>query len=511
MRNIIKAASILTLAAGICSCSMDLHEPGAIDMENALTSIADADKLRAGSYIDFRSRVGGDWVTNSEVQSDLFQPTIGYGNNWGSFFRWEFTANEGAVSNVWQYDYSAIANLNFFIDRVKAVLDNPTEDFTDTDLASLEQYLGECYFFRAFYHYDLAMRFCVLYDPSTAANEKGIPYVKVYSPTSDRTQYPSRGNLQDTYAEINRDLDLAEQMITTPGTGQSSQYLNADIVDAFRARVYLNMQDYAKVIEYAAPLKSKYALLNNAADFYAMWVNDSGAECLMMLDASRDSNNPATSMDINYMYYISNSATYEPFFLPTQGIVDIFLQYPTDLRTSQFLWLTNVTSSGQSAQAYMFTKFPGNPELFPDGMTSPSSNYLHKNKPFRTAEVYLNLAEAYAMSGNTTEAANVLNELRASRISGYDGTDYAQANVMAQIKNERVRELIGEGFRLYDLKRWGDPVQRAAIQADASALMYEHSSVTATFMPGDTRFIWPIPQAELDANPNMDGEQNPGY
>lgn len=510
MRNIIKTASILILAAGLYSCNMDLHEPGAIDMENALTTIGDADKLRAGRYIDFRSRVGGDWVQNSEVQSDLFQPTIGYGNNWGSFFRWEFTANEGAVSNVWQYDYSAIANVNFFIDRIQGILDNPTEDFTDSDLVALEQYLGECYFFRAYYHYDLAMRFCVLYDPSTAASEMGIPYVKVYAPTSDRSQYPSRGSLQDTYAEINKDLDLAEEMITAQGSGQSSEYLNADIVDAFRARVYLNMQDYSKVIEYAAPLKSRYALVSNAADFNAMWVNDSGAECLMMMDASKESNNQAASMDIHYMSYITNSKAYEPYFLPTQGIVDIFLQYPGDLRTSQFLRLTEVTSSGESAQAYMFTKFPGNPELFPDGMTSPSSNYLHKNKPFRTAEVYLNLAEAYAMNGNTAEASSVLNELRASRISGY-AADYAQSNVMGEIKKERVRELIGEGFRLYDLKRWGDPVQRAAVQADAAALMYEHSTVTATFMPGDSRFVWPIPQAELDANPSMDGEQNPGY
>ena len=32
---------------------------------------------------------------------------------------------------------------------------------------------------------------------------------------------------------------------------------------------------------------------------------------------------------------------------------------------------------------------------------------------------------------------------------------------MNEIKDERQRELIGEGFRLWDLKRWGDPVVRA--------------------------------------------------
>ena len=155
----------------------------------------------------------------------------------------------------------------------------------------------------------------------------------------------------------------------------------------------------------------------------------------------------------------------------------------------------------------MLNKFPGNPALFSEGMSDGQSNYLHKNKPFRIAEVYLNLAEAYASSNQNTLASNILNTLRSARISGYS-PEYNQAAVMDEIKDERVRELIGEGFRLWDLKRWGDPVVRSAAQAPE--IMVNHSALTGT-VSDDTRFLWPIPKSETDANPNIAGEQNPGY
>lgn len=84
-------------------------------------------------------------------------------------------------------------------------------------------------------------------------------------------------------------------------------------------------------------------------------------------------------------------------------------------------------------------------------MSLPRSNYLHKPKPFRIAEVYLNLAEAYAMSGDNGSATNYLLQLRVARVPQYVAN---VTDIMTEIKQERLRELIGEGFRLWDLKRW---------------------------------------------------------
>ena len=286
-------------------------------------------------------------------------------------------------------------------------------------------------------------------------------------------------------------------------------WLTQDAVDAFRSRVYLNMGDYSKVIEYAEPLVSsnRYPLVQTSSDFSAMWVNDSGSECIMMLDASNESNNQPTSYDAMYISYQASNSEYRPGYLPTQGVVDILLEFDGDFRATQFLAQRLVTEPYGTATVYIMNKFPGNPALFSEGMSDGQSNYLHKNKPFRIAEVYLNLAEAYAASNQNGLASNILNTLRAARISGYSPA-YSQSAVMDEIKDERARELIGEGFRLWDLKRWGDPVVRAAAQDPG--IMINDAALTGT-VSDDIRFLWPIPKAETDANPNIAGEQNPGY
>lgn len=78
------------------------------------------------------------------------------------------------------------------------------------------------------------------------------------------------------------------------------------------------------------------------------------------------------------------------------------------------------------------------------------------------------------------------------------------------VREERNRELVGEGFRMHDLKRWEMNVVRGASQspsltkpgADYGELEkpYNHS-----------RALWPIPKTEIDANPQIKNQQNPGY
>lgn len=507
MKKILKAAFILSAAAGLFSCTMDLRQPGAIDADDAMTSIQDAENLRRGLYANFRGAVAGGFVSNSEVQSDLFQPTSGYGNNYGYFFRWDFNVSEGGVEGVWGSCYGVIANANFFIENILDVLENPTDAFTDEDLELLKIYLGEAYFFRAYFHYELAIRFCQAYDGNTAGNpDTGIPYVTVFNPTADKDTYPNRGTLADTYERINADLDLAEEYITTPGT-VGSIWLTSDAVSAFRSRVYLNMKDYAKVIEYAQPLvaSNRYPLQNTESGFRSMWASDSGQECIMMCDASNNTNELPSSYDVMYISYNVAVKQYQPGFIPSSGTINICSAFDGDMRFDQFFELRTANEPTGSAQVYLFEKFPGNPALFPSGMSLPRSNYLHKPKPFRIAEVYLNLAEAYAMSGDNGSATNYLLQLRVARVPQYVAN---VTDIMTEIKQERLRELIGEGFRLWDLKRWGDPVERT--QPQNATIMYDHSSMTETFAASNPRFIWPIPKAEMDANPNI-GAQNPGY
>ena len=123
-------------------------------------------------------------------------------------------------------------------------------------------------------------------------------------------------------------------------------------------------------------------------------------------------------------------------------------------------------------------------------------------KIFRTAEMYLIRAEAKAETNDLTGAAADLNALRAARIEGYtDATFASKEALISAVINERFKELAYEGHRLWDLERRGLPVERLAEDApNASAV---------TLPGGNFRFVLPIPQLEIEANPLI--QQNPGY
>ncbi len=123
-------------------------------------------------------------------------------------------------------------------------------------------------------------------------------------------------------------------------------------------------------------------------------------------------------------------------------------------------------------------------------------------------------AEAYAGQGNVTEAAKYLNDLKRNRIEGYTDRTFNSADLlMAEIRDERHRELVGEGFRLSDLKRWGLGVNRQNNVQDANLVLFPDSEITTALEKAadDFRMVWPIPKAETDVNPQIRNQQNPGY
>jgi hypothetical protein len=116
------------------------------------------------------------------------------------------------------------------------------------------------------------------------------------------------------------------------------------------------------------------------------------------------------------------------------------------------------------------------------------------------------------MAGQAEQACIYLNRLRASRIPGYADRRYSGEELMAQIKLERARELYGEGFRFKDLKRWNQGFERS--EAQDKNLVIDAGSTYTELMKreaSDPFFVWPIPQAEIDSNPQIRGQQNAGY
>ena len=323
--------------------------------------------------------------------------------------------------------YSGVANLNYFITNANSC---SKEDWTEDELATLQIYKGEAFFLRGFYHWMLVEKFCQVY----VGNEStyGVPYMTVYNPTSDQTQYPDRGTLSE----------------------------------ALRARIALNTGDYQSAISYASALVNSgtYPLISDATEFNKIWGEDSGKEAIVQLQGSYPNNVPS-GYGFNYVGYDPNNDIYSPDYVPEQWVIDLYED--GDIRFPAYFQFVTVTLPPGNAKSdlYIFTKFIGNPAL-KDPNTNGYSG-ANKLKPFRISEQYLILAEAYARTGNNGEAYNVLNTLRTARgASAVSGGD-----ILEHIFDERVRELMGEGMYWNDIKRYHKDIQRGPAQVDAAVYM----------------------------------------
>lgn len=121
----------------------------------------------------------------------------------------------------------------------------------------------------------------------------------------------------------------------------------------------------------------------------------------------------------------------------------------------------------------------------------------------RLGDVILMLAEAYNETGQPDKAVAEVNKIR-SRVNMPDiDTTGGKEGVTARIRDERARELAGEGQRYWDLHRWGLLQESVKDATDIFGdLMY-----TRSYQPRHE--LWPIPLVELDRNPNL--TQNTGW
>lgn len=121
----------------------------------------------------------------------------------------------------------------------------------------------------------------------------------------------------------------------------------------------------------------------------------------------------------------------------------------------------------------------------------------------RLGDVILMLAEAYNETDHPDKAVYEVNKIR-SRVNMPDiDTTGGKEGVTARIRDERARELAGEGQRYWDLRRWGLLQESVKDATDIFGdLMY-----TRSYQPRHE--LWPIPLVELDRNPNL--TQNTGW
>lgn len=526
-----KRLSIIALMAGtfgVVSCDMDLMPYDSIPTEKALTTIVGFEEARTGIYSAYTGLAGGSYVLVPEIQADAFNAVADFSNTYGEIYRWMFESTHSNIEAIWANCYGAIGRANFFIDGVQKIEENPDVELTGVQKQQINVYEGEAYFTRAYCYFYLTTLFCRDYDPATAASTPGLPIQIKYEPKMTAGQYPGRSSLKDTYRQILDDLEEADVRIETARNGivdydryinsayvavntapkNGGNYITVDVVKALKARVALQMDDYEKAAEYAGSLvnSKKYPLMNTEEDFRKIWKDDGGTETIwqIAMTSANDAGVPLGTMFIGY-------PTTQKDYIPTQTLVDLYAA--EDIRLAVYFGKYHLAvSSGNAADIYFFNKYPGNDYY---NALGSATRYLNQPKPFRIAEMYLIAAEANARIGTSAsveKGKEAINDLKKARIPGFTEGTYDKESLLNEVMNERERELVGEGYRLMDLKRWGRGVTRGKAQSAGLILFPGQATTDGLDRPADDhRMVWPIPKAEMDANPQLAGQQNPGY
>lgn len=510
MKKIIIIA-VSALTALLASCNMDKFPHDAILESEGVKTMQDATAFRVGLYTPMKSLLGGARYTMEEIRGGMFHAMIDFGNANGSLYRWEMQSTEPVAETLWYGDYSGIVSVNYTLEAYNKLLQDENSGLSAEDKATLQDYIAEAHLTRAMIYWDLVTKFCVAYDPATASETLGLPLQTAYNPSSDVTTYPGRSSLLDTYKLIEDDLLTALDM---SAVGQANNnYFSKDLVKALLARLYLNMQDYPKAANYAEEviLSNRYTLAKDDAELESLFISDISKELIFVVYG--ELNNPPGSTGSLFINdnEEGDGTTPDPTYIPSKTLLDHYnkekdMRYPIFFKTRE-MSVSNLDPTNLD----LFWKFAGNPIY---QKVTGQLNYVNAGK-IRISEMYLTLAEAAAML-NTDEglqkASTALNELRASRIKNYVDEEYdrAENDIMTAVKGEWTREFVGEGFRMINLKRWKDDLKHG--EAQNPAVVYTGEDLTQYDKSiNHTRAIWPIPKKEMDVNPQMKGQQNPGY
>lgn len=492
MKNIIKFVCVGALALGSVSCDLDIP-PKTMLPNDDVTTLAYASSVRGGVYRIFRSIFMGEYVYYPDYQSDLFNELSSSGNRGGMMYRWNIYSSDNDVATNWNRHYAILANVNFLLDKIEAMYDGLAAE----EQAVLDVYIGEMHLLRAMTLRSAALRYCKDYEPATAATDFGVPVVTTY----DVTERPSRGSLADTYKRITEDIAVAERLVTTGGYADAA-YVTADAVTAFKAQVYLDMHMYAEASAAASSLYASYPLVKNAEELENMWRKDHSTETIFQPAMTKnDLFGRYTDYHAGQWDDVLGDYRCDVAYIPEQWVCDLYDE-ENDWRYGPYVDVQHINNmADDEVVGVVLTKLRGNTEF----QTSTNLNWYNMPKVLRIADMYLIDAEAKYRSGG--DAAAPLNALRAAR--GLAATEATGDALFKEIQNERTREMIAEGGRIPDLKRWHIGFSRD--KQTARGLLFGQTGHDMKVAADADRLVWPIPRADILSNPNLKGQQNPGW
>lgn len=519
-KRIIYTLSLVALfLLGATSCDVS-RAPIATPEQAPFVSFNDVQMNRDALYALLRNTESPNTLNAPDIMSDLFTVTIFDPNEFSPMYNWERQAvlDNELVNNYYFTNYYSLMQANYFMMRTEEFLANDEIEKSDKEKALIQQYIGEAKVIRALAHWRVVQRFAKPWDGTTDSERTtGIIVMDKYNPLE--TAKDLKRSRADVYAFIYRDLDEAIEAI--PATAnkdvQPAIYITQDFAYAVKARVALTRQDWETAATCAELVMKKYPLTTKD-EIHRLWVTEDSPEIVVRLFTS-----PSIGGVTSFLYaggviddFDKEGNKIRIYYRRPALMINDFVEklYTAgDVRKEYFIGndlFGYSEQKGAKSGAILIRKYAGNPSLTKNQDLPEHKVGIHL---FNVGEAYLIYAEAMAQQGDVSAAVETLKKLRDARGAETNASDFIDPiSTLNFIYDERVRELIGEGFRMNDLVRRGEGMQRIP----AAQQLLEQENVVKSDTKRDLKveadddlMIWEFPTR--DRNQNKDLWDNPNW
>lgn len=545
--------ALLFVLATTVSCNKDYLELEPIDKPSDSNFLKNEQELAlavTGAYNPL-------WLNTFAMPFNLWLDNItdiGWDrNNEGNLYsKGSYDTQSLVFSQAWTNYYSGISRCNFILDN----LGRGKERINATLLTRSE---GEVRFLRAYYYHLLTELYGDIPLIKTTQKledsfVKKNPKAEVVKFILDELNY-AQGVLPVSYSGIDKGritsgaaLALASRVALYNGQWQAAIDAAQKVMNA---KTYALFPNYRTLFQYAGEqsieviFDIQYQLEANRFDvrnFYSR--NAGGFINKIPLQSLVDSYECVDGLRIDKSPLYNSAKPFQnrdprlDMTIVRPGTVFLGYQYeihPDSLRVSNFNTNPATRVNNQDA-TNPFASFSGYGwRKYIDDKDVVKRRTEINLIVIRYAEVLLNYAEAKLESGQIDQSVyDAINQIRQRPTvkmppiaAGQDKDELRKL-----VRRERLVELAGEGFRLFDIRRWkiAEKMMNTTIYGRILKGGYElmgvptfgenekpdYGKFSGIFRVIETRefkpnrdYVWPIPQKDIDVNTNL--TQNPGY
>ncbi|MBI9060946.1 MAG: RagB/SusD family nutrient uptake outer membrane protein [Marinilabiliaceae bacterium] len=420
-----------------------------------------------------------------------FEKENGYG---------ESSSSGGYASDAWNHLYETIHQCNSLL----YYIDNTTIEGEDDELKRIK---GETLALRGLTYFDLMRLFA--YPPIYSCKDGvlyqdkykyGVPLITSLKQAKEVLINPiGRDLADDCYTHIISDFTSAATLLE--GINPVNGNISFQAVKALLTRAYLYKNDWTNVITHGEEAIAAGGSMLPYSSYKTEYYKTFSVENIWELAYITTDH-----LSTNSLNYLVRFPTVNSPGAPDDGDIASETGYAGYRGNKYLRAVLRAEKDGygeyRDVRSYLICDNDPGSSTGIRKYVGTEAHYLHNITMVRLPEIYLSVAEAYAEKDNLPKAEEFFNVVFKARLdSSYIATD--QDQTISDILTDRRKELVLEGHNYWDHFRKAIPFDREKkgnVSSDNDYIDFTLPQV-----------VYPIPQREMEANPNIREQQNPGY